>query len=289
MQKEMEQLAGKMEAVDGKQLEVRFGEYDRLRAKFETAGGYGYLNRIKSVLAGLGFDENSHQLKTSQLSGGQLSRLGLAKALVCGADLLILDEPTNHLDLEATRWLEKFLKNLRSAAIVISHDRFLLDSVATKIIEIENHKTVQWKGNYSQYVSDKAKRLLQLQRQHTKRVEMVEKTRDFIARNKDQEGMRKTARGRKKRLDRMLAKDADFLEKPTQQKTIGFKFTAGSSRNEPLIVYRQLLPFFQRAVPSLSAFARDQLLPIPSLPARCVCRQKGTLAVNSLFASLYDG
>jgi ATP-binding cassette, subfamily F, member 3 len=232
MQKQMEQLAGQMESADEKQLESRFGEYDRLRAQFETAGGYGYLSRIKSVLAGLGFDESSHKLQTSQLSGGQLSRLGLAKALICGADLLILDEPTNHLDLEATRWLEQFLKSHRAAVLVISHDRFLLDSVVTKIIEIENYKTIQWKGNYSQYISDKAKHRLQLQRQYNKRIEMVEKTRDFIARNKDQEGMRKTARGRKKRLDRMLAKDTDFLERPTEQKKIRFKFATGASRSD---------------------------------------------------------
>jgi len=232
MQEQMADLTGQMEAADGKQLTDRFGEYDRLRAKFETAGGYGYISRIKAVLAGLGFDEKSHELKTSQLSGGQLSRLGLAKTLVSGADLLILDEPTNHLDLEATSWLEKFIKNYRAAVIAISHDRFLLDSVVTKIIEIENKKTVQWKGNYSQYVSDKKKHRLQLQRQYTKRAEMVEKTRDFIARNKDKEGMRKTARGRKKRLDKMLAKNTDFLEKPTEQKKIGFKFSAGISRSD---------------------------------------------------------
>ncbi len=232
MQEQMTNLTNQMADDNGKQLTDRFGEYDRLRAKFETAGGYGYISRIKAVLAGLGLDEKAHELKTSQLSGGQLSRLGLAKTLVCGADLLILDEPTNHLDLEATWWLEKFIKNYRAAVIVISHDRFLLDSVVIKIIEIENRKTVQWKGNYSQYISNKKKHRLQMQRQYTKRIEMVEKTRDFIARNKDKEGMRKTARGRKKRLDKMLAKNTNFLERPAEQKKIGFKFPTGTSRSD---------------------------------------------------------
>jgi ATP-binding cassette subfamily F protein 3 len=112
-------------------------------------------------------------------------------------DLLLLDEPTNHLDLQATEWLERFLANYNGAAVLISHDRYLLDRVACKIIEVENRQVKVWPGNYSNYAQTKGTVLLQQEREYTRRVEMVERTRDFIARNKDQEGMRGTARGRK--------------------------------------------------------------------------------------------
>jgi ATP-binding cassette subfamily F protein 3 len=139
-------------------------------------------------------------------------------------DLLLLDEPTNHLDLQATEWLERFIANYHGAVVIISHDRYLLDRVACKIIEVENRRAKVWPGNYSNYVQTREITRLQEEREYTRRVEMVERTRDFIARNKDQEGMRGTARGRKIRLNRLLKNNPDFLDKPTTQKTISFSF-----------------------------------------------------------------
>ena len=213
-----------MESLTGSALQEKMKQYDRLCHNFEIAGGYAYEVRIQTTLAGLGFEAELHQTNTSALSGGQLSRLGLAQVLMLDTDLLLLDEPTNHLDMPATEWLEKFLTNYNGAAVIISHDRSLLNKVACKIIEVEKKQVKVWSGNYSNYIQTKEKVRLQQQREHVKRVEMVERTLDFIARNKDQEGMRKTARGRKTRLNRLLKDNPDYLEKPSEQKTINFSF-----------------------------------------------------------------
>jgi ATP-binding cassette subfamily F protein 3 len=224
LQRAIHTASGEMESLTGPALKAKMKKYDRLCHDFEIAGGYAYEVRIQTTLAGLGFEAELHQTKTSALSGGQLSRLGLAQVLMLETDLLLLDEPTNHLDMPATEWLEKFLTGYSGAAVIISHDRSLLNKVACKIIEVEKKQAKIWSGNYSNYIQTKEKVRLQQQREHVKRVEMVERTLDFIARNKDQEGMRKTARGRKTRLNRLLKDNPDYLEKPSEQKTINFSF-----------------------------------------------------------------
>jgi len=224
LQREIHAVSREMESLTGSELKVMMKKYDRLCHDFEIAGGYEYEIRILKTLAGMGFEPELHYARTSALSGGQLSRLGLAQVLMLDTDLLLLDEPTNHLDLQATEWLEKFLTNYNGAAVVISHDRCLLDKVACKIIEVENRQARVWNGNYSNYVQAKQTERLQQEREHVRRVEMVERTLDFIARNKDQEGMRGTARGRKTRLKRLLKENPDFLDKPSSRKTINFSF-----------------------------------------------------------------
>jgi len=213
-----------MERLTGDELQAKMRQYDRLTHEFELAGGYEYETRIQMTLAALGFAPELHHVRTAALSGGQLSRLGLAQVLMLESDLLLLDEPTNHLDLQATEWLERFLANYRGAAVIISHDRYLLDRVSCKIIEVENRQAKVWPGNYSNFVQTKETVRLQQEREYVRRVEMVERTRDFIARNKDQEGMRGTAKGRKTRLNRLLKENPDFLERPTSQRTIAFSF-----------------------------------------------------------------
>jgi ATP-binding cassette subfamily F protein 3 len=224
LQRTIHKVSHEMESLAGSALRAKMKHYDRLCNDFEIAGGYAYETRIHATLAGLGFERDLHDAKTSVLSGGQLSRLGLAQVLMLDTDLLLLDEPTNHLDLQATEWLEKFLAGYGGAAVIVTHDRYLLDRVACKIVEVENRQAQVWNGNYGNYVQTKETVRLQQQREHAKRVEMVERTLDFIARNKDQEGMRKTARGRKTRLDRLLKENPDFLDKPSEQKAIGFSF-----------------------------------------------------------------
>ncbi len=224
LQQAIQTVSHEMENLKDSALHAKMKQYDRLCHDFELAGGYHYETRIRMILAALGFEPELHEVKTSALSGGQLSRLGLAQVLMLHTDLLLLDEPTNHLDLQATEWLERFLTNYNGAAIIISHDRYLLDRIACKIIEVDNQKAKVWTGNYDNYVHTKKTVRLQQQREHARRVEMVERTRDFIARNKDQEGMRGTARGRKTRLNRLLKENPDFLDKPTETKTISFSF-----------------------------------------------------------------
>lgn len=224
LQHSIHAVSHEMENLKGPALQAKMQQYDRLCHDFELAGGYAYETRIHTTLAAMGFGPELHHATTTALSGGQLSRLGLAQVLMLETDLLLLDEPTNHLDLQATEWLERFLGMYNGAAVIISHDRYLLDKVACKIIEVENRQAKVWNGNYGNYVQTRETVRLQQQREHTKRVEMVEKTLDFIARNKDQEGMRKTARGRKTRLNRLLKENPDYLEKPDSQKTISFSF-----------------------------------------------------------------
>ncbi len=236
LQKSIQVVSGEMESLSGSALKAKMRRYDRLCHDFEIAGGYEYETRILATLAGIGLEPELHQAKTSALSGGQLSRLGLAQVLMLDTDLLLLDEPTNHLDLQATEWLERFLAGYNGAAVIISHDRSLLDKVACKIIEVEKRHANIWNGNYSNYIQTKQTVRLQQHREHIKRVEMVERTLDFIARNKDQEGMRKTARGRKTQLNRLLKLNPDFLDKPTDQKTINFSF--GKSEKTSNLVLR---------------------------------------------------
>jgi ATP-binding cassette subfamily F protein 3 len=224
LQQAIHDASHEMENLTGAGLRAKMRRYDRLCHEFELAGGYEYETRIQVTLAAIGLEPELHRARTSALSGGQLSRLGLAQVLMLETDLLLLDEPTNHLDLQATEWLERFLGNYHGAAVIISHDRYLLDRIACKIIEVGNRQARVWSGNYSNYVQTRDTVRLQQQREYTRRAEMIERTRDFIARNKDQEGMRGTARGRKIRLKRLLKENPDFLDKPIEQKTIHFSF-----------------------------------------------------------------
>ncbi|NLH44032.1 MAG: ABC-F family ATP-binding cassette domain-containing protein, partial [Planctomycetes bacterium] len=235
LQEAIHEVSHEMERLTGPELQAKMRHYDRLNHEFEIAGGYEYETRIHTTLAALGFEPELHHVKTSALSGGQLSRLGLAQVLMLQTDLLLLDEPTNHLDLQATEWLERFLNNYRGAAVVISHDRYLLDRVACKIIEIERGQAKVWPGNYTNFVETRQTVRLQEEREYLRRVEMVERTRDFIARNKDQEGMRGTAKGRKTRLNRLLKENPDFLDKPNSQRTIAFSFGKTGKASEIII------------------------------------------------------
>lgn len=232
LQREIQAVSGEMENLACSELKAMMKKYDRLCHDFEIAGGYEYEIRIQKTLAGIGFESELHRVKTSALSGGQLSRLGLAQVLMLDTNLLLLDEPTNHLDLQATEWLERFLTGYNGAAVIISHDRCLLDKVACKIIEVENRQARIWSGNYSNYVQTKETERLQKEREHARRVEMVERTLDFIARNKDQEGMRGTARGRKTRLKRLLKDNPDFLDKPSSRKSISFSFSKTDRKSD---------------------------------------------------------
>ena len=232
MLRRMEALAEQMADHDSPAYASIVKEYERLSHAFETHGGYSFEAKIKSTLAGLGFGAELYHVKTSALSGGQVSRLGLAKVLVKKTNLLLLDEPTNHLDLQATAWLEGYLRAYEGAVIVISHDRYLLDRVAEKIVEIDRKTARVWKGNYSTYLATKEAVTLNQQREYEKRAEMVERTLDFIARNKDQEGMRGTARGRKVRLERLLKENPDFLQQDAAKKTIRLTFAQSQMRSD---------------------------------------------------------
>ncbi len=230
LQTRLHEAAHNLSSLTGDELHEAMQQYEQVSTEFEMAGGYKYETKIKEIASGLGLQEKHYNLKTAQLSGGQLSRLGLAKVLLTGTNLLLLDEPTNHLDWDATLWLEKFLKNYEGAAVIVSHDRFLLDRLVCKIVEIRNHNATSFTGNYSTYRQEREKRDLELQRQYEQRAEFIEKTRDFIVRNINRKGTKRVAQGRQTRLDNLLKKNPDFLEKPTSSKELTFKFAEVEKR-----------------------------------------------------------
>lgn len=154
-------------------LEEDEAERDRLieqhlqmQEEFERNGGLTYRSRTRSALLGLGFTENDFQMETGKLSGGQRSKLCLAKLLLCGANILLLDEPTNHLDIQSVEWLEGFIKDFNGAVIIISHDRYFLDAVTNKTVELEHKKTTCYKGGYSEFIAKKEKILEDMRKKY---------------------------------------------------------------------------------------------------------------------------
>ena len=156
MEAEMRRLETDMATYEGTQLESALKRYDRLNLAFEQAGGYQATSRLKGVLRGLGFPESQWTQPFGKLSGGERTRALLGKLLLDRADLLLLDEPTNHLDIESVAWLEEYLKSFPGAVLIISHDRYFMDRVVSKTVEIENKKSVVYHGNYSYFVKKKA-------------------------------------------------------------------------------------------------------------------------------------
>ena len=225
---------------DPDRLREVMARYDRLRARFEAAGGYGFQTRMNEILGGLGFSEADQALPVSALSGGQKCRVALAKLLLQDRRLLLLDEPTNHLDIEATRWLERFLAGHQDGAVIISHDRYLLDRLVSKIIEVENRRVTAYPGNYSNYARAKELRGLTLQRQYDKDRAFIEKEQAFITKHISRQRS-KEARGRRTRLQRRITAGEFILEAPQRQQVTSFKFTGvQAKRGIPVFSGRDL-------------------------------------------------
>jgi len=186
-------------------LNQRMTEYDTLMEKFSREGGYEYNSRIRGVLRGLGFDDTQFNLGISTLSGGQKTRLALAKLLLIEPEILMLDEPTNHLDMQALEWLEDFLKNYRKSVIVISHDRYFLDAVTNKTIELENCECKTYYGGYSTYAHRKAEDRLINQRHFDQQQKEISRMEAFIEQQHkwNREKNIKAADSRQKAIDRI--------------------------------------------------------------------------------------
>ncbi len=205
-----------MKDADEESLAGIMEEYSQLTHRFEASGGYVYKSELIGVLKGLGFTEEEFDKKTSALSGGQKTRVALGRLLLLSPDLIILDEPTNHLDMQSIAWLETYLKNYRGAVLIVSHDRFFLDRLATKIIEIDNGRSTVFAGNYSDYAVKKEQlRIAQWnaymnQQQEIKhQEEVIEKLRSF-----NREKSIKRAESREKMLNKI-----EVLDKPTEVKS----------------------------------------------------------------------
>ena len=187
---------------DSEQLAVLMKQYANIVQKFEMAGGYDYESTIKKIAYGLGFSEEDMDKNVKEFSGGQKTRICLAKALIRQPDFLFLDEPTNHLDIEMVEWLEDYLINYSGGVLLISHDRFFLDKVSNKIIELENKTVSIYSGNYSRYTKLKAEKMAALQSSYEKQQTYINKTEEYIRKYKA--GIKsKQARGREKQLNRL--------------------------------------------------------------------------------------
>ncbi len=192
-----------------------------LSAAVDAADGYHMDMQIKKILNGMAFPAQDHQKSVAVLSGGEHTRLCLAKLLLQNPDLLILDEPTNHLDFETMEWLENYLQNYRGAVLVVSHDRYFLDAVCTRIFEIEDHRLTTYKGNYSAYLPQKEAAVALQQKQHDADVEKAAKLEDYVARNLVRASTTKMAQSRRKQLEKM-----EITEAPrTQHWDLKFRFT----------------------------------------------------------------
>lgn len=213
MEQQMHTIELQMKTAGGERLSGLMETYASLTHAYETANGYAYKSELVGVLKGLGFTQEDFDKSVSTLSGGQKTRVALGKLLLLKPDLIILDEPTNHLDLASIAWLETYLLNYKGAVIVVSHDRYFLDRIATKVIELDNTKATVFSGNYSAYAAGKemlrtaAYNAYMKQQQEIRHQEaVIEKLKSF-----NREKSIKRAESREKMLDKI-----EVLEKPTE-------------------------------------------------------------------------
>ena len=208
-EKSLRQMELEMGEKTGDDLEKLMQDYDRLSEEFRQAGGFTYEADIRAILNGFKFDESMWQMKIEELSGGQNTRLALAKMLLEKPNLLVLDEPTNHLDIETIAWLENYLVNYSGALLIVSHDRYFLDKVATITLDLTKHSLDRYVGNYSSFVEQKEQKLLTEAKNYEKQQKEIAALEDFVNRNLVRASTTKRAQSRRKQLEKM-----ERLDKP---------------------------------------------------------------------------
>jgi ATP-binding cassette subfamily F protein 3 len=197
----MREIEREMETA-GDELEALLDEYDRLQTRFESGGGYDIEHRTEAVLNGLGFTEEQFSDPVDRLSGGQKTRVALAKALLESPDLLLLDEPTNHLDLEMLEWLETFLRSWNGACLIVSHDRYFLDRVTTRTLDLSFGRLEDYPAPYAKYLAMREERMIRRVKEYEEQQEHIARTEEFIRKYGNGQRYRE-ARGRQKKLDRL--------------------------------------------------------------------------------------
>ncbi len=211
MEAQLRSIENQMKSADDEALETLMKKYSDLNHEFELNNGYAYKSEITGVLKGLGFAEEDFTLNVNTLSGGQKTRVALGRLLLSKPDIILLDEPTNHLDMESISWLENYLLNYSGAVLIVAHDRYFLDKIVSKIIELDNGNATVFSGNYTDYASKKAilrnmqlKEYLNQQREIKHQEEVITKLKQF-----NREKSIKRAESREKMLNKM-----EFVDKP---------------------------------------------------------------------------
>lgn len=203
---------------------------DYLQNRLEWLGGYDYEQKTKRIVYGLGFTDEDLDKPASAFSGGQKTRINLAKALVRSPDFLFLDEPTNHLDMDMLEWLEGYLSSYPGGILIVSHDRYFLDRIVTGVVELDHHKAITYKGNYSRYIAQRDERLKSELAAYEKQQEYIKKTEEYI--DKYRAGIKsKMARGRQSQLNRL-----ERLEVPEIRDTLQFSFPPAAMSADKVLV-----------------------------------------------------
>ncbi|MBQ7521417.1 MAG: ABC-F family ATP-binding cassette domain-containing protein [Clostridia bacterium] len=222
-EKELEELPVLIELeTDEKERDILIKKHLKLQESFENNGGLTYKSRTRSTLLGLGFTEKEFTMETGKLSGGQRSKLCLAKLLLCGANFLLLDEPTNHLDIQSVEWLENFIREFNGAVIIVSHDRYFLDAVTNKTIELEHQKIMTYKGNYTVFKEKKQKILEDMRRKYENDLKEIRRIEGIVEQQRrwGQAHNFITAESKQKQADRLKSQ----LVEPDDQSLENIKF-----------------------------------------------------------------
>ncbi|VGQ55005.1 ABC-F family ATP-binding cassette domain-containing protein [Streptococcus pyogenes] len=244
-EKHLRQMEMDMATVSGQDLTRLMTDYDLLTEHFRQQGGFTYESDIKAILNGFRFDESMWQMTIAELSGGQNTRLALAKMLLEKPELLVLDEPTNHLDIETIAWLENYLANYQGALIIVSHDRYFLDKVATVTLDLTPHGLDRYVGNYSRFMTLKAEKLVAEEKQFDKQQKEIAKLEDFVQKNIVRASTTKRAQARRKQLEKI-----ERLDKPTSaRKSAHMTFQADKpSGNVVLTVEKAAIGYNQHVL-----------------------------------------
>ncbi|VTC40503.1 ABC transporter ATP-binding protein [Streptococcus pneumoniae] len=226
--KQLRQMELEMGEKSGEDLDKLMSDYDRLSENFRQAGGFTYEADIRAILNGFKFDESMWQMKIAELSGGQNTRLALAKMLLEKPNLLVLDEPTNHLDIETISWLENYLVNYSGALIIVSHDRYFLDKVATITLDLTKYSLDRYVGNYSRFVELKEQKLATEAKNYEKQQKEIAALEDFVNRNLVRASTTKRAQSRRKQLEKMERLDKPEAGKKSANMTFQSEKTSGN-------------------------------------------------------------
>lgn len=228
LENKLQELTTYLETHEASESDLQ--RLDYLQNRLEWLGGYDYEQKTKRIVHGLGFTDEDLYKPANAFSGGQKTRINLAKALVRSPDFLFLDEPTNHLDMEMLEWLEGYLSSYRGGILIVSHDRYFMDRIVTGVVELDHHKATTYRGNYSRYVAQREERLKADMIAYEKQQEYIKKTEEYI--DKYRAGIKsKMARGRQSQLNRL-----ERLEAPETSHSLDFKFPPAAMSADKVLV-----------------------------------------------------